>query len=160
MKTFKIFVALTAIIFGTTMLFTSCEGASGTAPNNMNGKAMQIHGYTIEFKSNTSANISQGVIDGWNDWVTFESIEYKKTSATSATITIKGIDYGEYPGEYYTFYNCKEIYNFSLIFASPNQGIYSGNYEIKGHPMTPEYHEEIIDKGSFGSDGSYTFTVF
>ena len=145
------------LALGACLLFTSCEDTSGIAPNNLKGMTMNISGYKITFSSNTEARI-QPFDDDRNEYPC-ASIEYKKTGPASGTlkidhIEVKGYDY-EYSRENYDL--GWESYNFSLIFSSPNEGIYSGTWVRGENSWTSDYNAQ---KGSFSSDDVHRFTIF
>ena len=145
------------LVLGACLLLTSCEDTSGIAPNNLKGMTMNISGYKITFSSNTEARI-QPFDDDRNEYPC-ASIEYKKTGPASATlkidhIEVKGYDY-EYSRENYDL--GWESYNFSLIFSSPNEGIYSGTWVRGENSWTSDYNAQ---KGSFSSDDVHRFTIF
>ena len=121
MKTLKILLALSCVI-----CFTACEKI-GSAPSSVAGKTMKIDNtssgtLTIRFSSNTSASISNN-----NGEKSFKSIQYKKTGATTASITIKDM---------YVQFNWKsgtgvayDTEYISLVFNSSTQGVSSGYWE-------------------------------
>ena len=128
------------------LLLCACSenGVVSYAPSNVAGKAISINGTSagtlhIAFTSNNSATIERN--DGRS--VTFSSVRYSKSGATSATININGIyiDFGSS--------SATDNENLSLTFTSPNQGIVSGSYTRRwndGHTTngTIEYESFTI----------------
>lgn len=107
------------------LLLCACSenGVSSYAPSNIAGKTMTINGTSagtlhITFTSNNSACIKGN--DGKS--VTFSSIRYSQSGATSAAVYINGIyiDFGSS--------SATDNENLSLIFTSSSQGIVNGNY--------------------------------
>ena len=122
MKLSKYYFGVVGLLLCSALFFSSCEGGvGGNAPSSVAGKTMEIRwlddGHlwgTIKFSSNTSAEITL-----WDGAYKYSSLEYKKTGSESATLRISGLDSKDYPGY-------PEDYNYSLIFASPNQGVANG----------------------------------
>lgn len=100
-------------------ILASCEGggASGNAPKDVKGKTMKVfnkqgeHAWTIVFSSNSSANVTRHFS---HEKKAPTNASYKKTSDDSAVLQLLYSD-----GSIYTEY--------SLLFASPNQGTATGN---------------------------------
>lgn len=119
MKAFKsIFsIVLIGLLLGSLMLLSSCEGGlGGDAPKNVAGKTMKIDGWKIEFTSNTGGKITCG--KGYH-----ASIQYNKTGANTATLKMTNVGATYWDGRYVS--ESYGDFNYSLVFTSPNQGIWN-----------------------------------
>lgn len=113
------------LLLGVIALLCACSenGVVSYAPGSVAGKTITVNGTSagtlhIAFTSNSSATIKRN--DGKS--VTFSSVRYSKSSATSATLNINGvyINFGSS--------SATDNENLSLTFTSPNQGVVSGSY--------------------------------
>ena len=103
------------------LIFTSCKDDLGTAPKDVSGKTMHIAGYTIKFSSNTSGQVQFLTSpEEYGTW-SYSRIAYEKTSPTSATLRISGSE----SSDYYGYWGQEMEFQFTLLFASPNEGTYN-----------------------------------
>lgn len=121
----KLTCGLFSVLFCSILFLTSCEGGGvgGDAPSNVAGKTLKLYGSDgnwdeiIVFSSNTSASIEN--VYGQKSY--YSSLQYKKTGSVSATLMIKGRYQEGFPEDSWDS-------DYSLVFTSPNQGIWNNKY--------------------------------